>query len=43
MIAEIIGGLILVGLVYAGWKQIPPEDPEIIAARKAYGKADLPK
>lgn len=39
-IAHICGGLFLAALVYFGWKQIPAEDPEIIAARAEYGKAE---
>jgi len=26
------------GIIYAAAKQIPPESPDIIAARKRYGK-----
>lgn len=40
MIQTIIGVAILAGLVYAAWAQIPPEDPEIIEARKRYGRVD---
>lgn len=39
MIVGTLGILALLGMGYAAWKQIPPEDPEIIAARKFYGKA----
>lgn len=31
--------LMMLGMLYAGWKQIPPESPEIIEARQRYGKA----
>ena len=39
MILHIVGGVFLVGLVVAAYVQIPAEDPEIIKARKEYGKA----
>ena len=38
IIARIVGGLLLASVLYFGWKQIPAEDPEVIAARKSYGK-----
>lgn len=40
MIIEIFFGLLMLGMVYVGWKQIPAEDPEIVEARKRYGKAE---
>ena len=39
MIFNIVGGAILLGLVYWTYKSIPPEDPAIIEARKRYGKS----
>lgn len=39
MIQTIVALAIFAGLGYAAWKQIPPEDPEIIEARKRYGRA----
>lgn len=38
MIQTIVALAIFAGLGYAAWKQIPPEDPEIIEARKRYGR-----
>ena len=33
----IVGAIALIGLVVYIWDTIPPEDPEIIEARKRYG------
>lgn len=38
IIQTVVAIAVFAGMGYAAWKQIPPEDPEIIAARKAYGK-----
>ena len=38
MIQTIVALAIFAGLGYTAWKQIPPEDPEIIEARKRYGR-----
>jgi hypothetical protein len=40
MIQTILGIALFVGMGYAAWKQIPPEDPETIEARKRYGRVD---
>lgn len=40
MIQTVLGVAVMAGIVFAAWKQIPPEDPETIAARKHYGKAE---
>jgi hypothetical protein len=29
----------MLAMIYGGWKQIPPESPEILEARKRYGKS----
>ncbi len=31
---------IFAAVIYWGWKSIPPERDEIIAARESYGKVD---
>lgn len=38
-IMHIVGGLSIIGLIYAAWKQIPAEDIDIVEARKYWGKA----
>ena len=41
---EIIGALVLIGLVIYVWKTIPKESEDVIRAREEYGKAgDAPK
>lgn len=40
VISRIVAGLVFVVMGYIGWKQIPAEDPETVAARKEYGKAE---
>ena len=37
-IMHILGGLSLAGLVFWAWKTIPPENPDIVEARKLHGK-----
>lgn len=39
IIQTVVALAVFAGLGYAAWKQIPPEDPEIIEARKRYGRA----
>ena len=41
MLVHILGGIVILGLGYATWKQIPAEDPEIIAIRAEYGQAEF--
>lgn len=40
MIATVIGAAVLIALGVAIYVQIPAEDPETIAAREKYGKAE---
>jgi len=37
-IMHIMGALSIGGLIFWAWKTTPAEDPEIIAARKEWGK-----
>lgn len=41
MLVHILGSIAIVGLVYATWKQIPAEDPAIIAIREEYGQVKI--
>ena len=40
-ILHVVSAFAFAGMIYWGWSQIPPEDPEIVKARAEYGKVDL--
>lgn len=38
IIQAVLAIAVFIGMGYAAYKQVPPEDPEIVEARKRYGK-----